>query len=115
MNNYKELLDYLLPEKILDYFDYHSINKKDGILEITLREKKKLPQLPVEHRDKKIITKGYKDICIDDFPIRGKKVILRLRRRIWKIEGVEELFKQPIDIAHTGTKLEKEFADFLKM
>jgi len=41
-------------------------------------------------------------------------VILLLRRRIWKIEGVKKLFKNDLLLIMQGTKLEKEFAAFLK-
>ena len=51
---------------------------------------------------------------MDDFPIRGKKVVIKLKRRVWKIEWVNELLKKDIPILFPWTKLEKEFADFLK-
>ena len=37
-----------------------------------------------------------------------------LKRRSWKFEGVDKWLKREIDICVSGTKLEKEFADFLK-
>lgn len=51
---------------------------------------------------------------MDDFPIRWKKVVIKIKRRIWKIEWVNELLKKEIPILFPWTKLEKEFADFLK-
>jgi hypothetical protein len=38
-----------------------------------------------------------------------------LRRRVWQIEGVRELYRKQIpEIIFPGTKLNREFADFLK-
>ncbi len=110
----KELLSLLLPEGILEYFDYKGYEKYSQHLRIILEEKNKVPPLPEEHKDKHIKSKGFKDIEIEDFPIRGRKVRLLLRRRVWKIEGVKQLHKREISLTYPGTRLEKEFADFLK-
>jgi hypothetical protein len=45
---------------------------------------------------------------------KGRKGELILKRRCWKFEGVEKWLKREIDICAPGTKLEKEFANFLK-
>jgi len=39
---------------------------------------------------------------------------LILKRRCWKFEDMERWIKREINICAPGTKLEKEFADFLK-
>ncbi len=114
MENYKELVEIMLPEGLLNTFEYIGIRKTPYSYKITLEEKNKSPKLPVEYSSKKVISKGFKDITINDFPLRDRKVILLLRRRIWKIEGVKKLFKNDLSLALKGTKLEKEFATFLK-
>lgn len=114
MENYKELVEIMLPEGLLNSFEYIGISKTPYSYKITLEEKNKSPKLPIEHSSKKIISKGFKNITINDFPLRGRKVVLLLRRRIWKIEGVKKLFKNDLSLALKGTKLEKEFATFLK-
>lgn len=85
--------------------------KNDKIVSITFEEKN-IP--PVSDPDKKIISKGFTDITITDFPIRGRKTLLTFRRRYWQIEGQKALLKRDIKIRFPGTQLEKEFADFLK-
>jgi hypothetical protein len=121
MNNLKELAGLLLPEGILEYFEYVGYERKSkeeskpyGEITIILEEKNVAPKLPEEYRDKQVRQKGFKEIRIDDFPIRGKKVKLVLRRRVWQIEGEEELYKKEIVATYPGTKLEKEFAIFFE-
>ena len=112
MEKLKELAELLLPEGILEYFDYESYIKENKEITITLVEKNVVPKLPEEYGDKKVRQKGFKEIRVDDFPLRGKKVRLLLKRRVWQIEGESKLFKREIPITHPGTKLEKEFAIF---
>jgi len=114
MGNYKDLVEIMLPEGLLNSFDYKGISKSPDSYKITLEEKNKFPKLPFEYSDKQVTSKGFKNITINDFPLRGRKVILLLRRRVWKIEGVKKLFKNDLSLTLQGTKLEKEFAAFLK-
>ena len=109
-----ELLNALLPEWMLKYFNYIKLEElKEGII-ITLEEKNWTPEIEPERAGKKIISKWFKDFLVEDFPIRWKKVTLRLRRRIWKIEDEKKLLKRKISIIYPGTKLEKDFGFFLK-
>lgn len=120
MEKIEELVELFLPEGILEYFEYAGYEKKNrvgdnrGEVTIKLVEKNIVPKLPENYRDRKIRQKGFKEITVDDFPIRGKKVKLHLRRRVWQIEGVSELYKKEIPIVFPGTKLEKEFAIFFE-
>lgn len=121
MEKIQELAELFLPEGILEYFEYSGYERKSkeeskpyGEVTIILEEKNVVPKLPEAYRDKKIRQKGFKEIRVDDFPVRGKKVKLLLRRRVWQIEGSEELYKQEILATYPGTKLEKEFAIFFE-
>jgi hypothetical protein len=121
MEKIKELVELFLPEGILEYFDYVGYERKSkeeskpyGEVTIILVEKNTVPKLPEEYQDRKIRQKGFKEIRVDDFPVRGKKVKLLLRRRVWQIEGSEEVFKKEILTTYPGTKLEKEFAFFFE-
>ncbi len=115
MENLKELAELLLPQGILDYFDYKSYETEDEEIIITLVEKNTVPKLPEQYKSREIRQKGFKQITVNDFPVRGKKVQLLLRRRVWQIQGVKELYKKEIpEVIFPGTRLEKKFADFLK-
>jgi len=82
--------------------------------EIVLEEKNKLEELPKEYRGKRVTNTVLKELTVDDFPIRGRKTEIIIRRRYWKFEGEETLYKKPISLCANGTQLEQEFADFLK-
>lgn len=114
METYKELVEIMLPDGILKTFEIKGLSKTPHSYKITLEEKNISPKLPLEYSRRKVVSKGFKDITINDFPLRGRKVILQLRRRVWKIEGVKKLFKNDLSLTMQGTKLEKEFAAFLK-
>lgn len=109
-----DLLEVFLPEGILEWFDVKEIEKGEEEIRITFEEKNIVPEIPEEHRGKNLISKGFKRIIVDDFPIRGKKTRLIFLRRAWKVEGVDRLLKRKIELCAPGTKLEKEFANFLK-
>lgn len=109
----KSLADIFLPAGTTDWFDIASYTKDENDIHIILEEKN-IPPLKEEDRDKKIISKGFSDITITDFPLRGRRTLLTFRRRYWQIEGRKELLKRDIQICFPGTQLEKEFADFLK-
>ena len=110
----EEILEMFLPEGILEWFEVSKLDKNETILRITLKEKNIVPSIPEEHKGKVITSKGFKEIRIDDFPIRGRKTELIFLRRVWQIEDVDTLLKRDIKLCAEGTKLEKEFAVFLK-
>jgi len=115
MENLEELAKLLLPQGILEYFDYKSYKTENKKIIITLIEKNTVPKLPAQYKNRKIRQKGFKQISVNDFPVRGKQVQLHFRRRVWQIQGVKELYKREIpDVIFPGTRLEKQFADFLK-
>ena len=109
-----DLLWAMLPAGLEVYFKLESYEKNDNHFRITLIEKNSIPELPVEYRGKKVINTIIKPITVDDFPVRGRKGELVLKRRCWRFDGVKKLLKRQIMICASGTKLEKEFADFLK-
>jgi len=62
MKNVKELAELLLPQGMLDYFDYKSYEiENEGII-ITLIEKNTLPKLPEQYKRREIRQKGFKQI-----------------------------------------------------
>lgn len=113
--NEHDLLWAMLPEGLAEFFDLKEFEKTENRFRIVLTERNIVPaELPDEYRGKNIINTVLDDIIIDDFPIRGRKGEIMIKRRSWKFEGVERLLKRDIPLCAEGTKLEKEFADFLK-
>lgn len=107
------VLDVFFPEGTSQYFDVSSWRKDADNIYITLEEKN-VPPINLIGQDEQITSKGFKDITITDFPVRGKRTLLTFRRRYWQVEGRKELLKRDIPLAFPGTQLEKEFANFLK-
>ena len=62
MENVKELAELLLPQGMLDYFEYKSYEiENEGII-ITLIEKNTVPKLPEQYKRREIRQKGFKQI-----------------------------------------------------
>lgn len=107
------VMELFLPEDTLKWFNIIDAKKMDNVINIILEEKN-TPPVPNWTTKNKISSKGFKDITVTDFPIRGKKVLLNFKRRYWKIKDHDILLKRDIKLVAEGTLLEKEFADFLK-
>jgi len=106
-----KMFSFFLPEGTLQYFDLVHGEKTQKCIFLTLEEKND-PPLEERHQGKPVLSKGFQDITVTDFPARGKEVTLTFRRRRWQVG--DELLKREIVIAALGTQLEKEFGDFLK-
>lgn len=113
MTNEKEILGLVLPDGVFEWFDVAGGDRDETDLKIILEEKN-IPPIPENLKDKKIISKGFTDITITDFPIRGRRTLLTFRRRYWQVEGEQKLLKRDIKLSFPGTQLESEFAVFLK-
>jgi len=111
-----DILQLFLPDDTLKWFDLIDGSKDSEVVDITLEEKNN-PPLPDWYENEKIKSKGFRDITITDFPIRGRTGRLTFRRRTWELEnksGATIRLKRDIRLSADGTTLEKEFADFLK-
>lgn len=106
-----QALSVFLPENCLNYFDITDVQTTDEEIEITLTEKNVIPK---QNGDVKPVFKGYKAITVSDFPIRGKRGVLRFKRRYWQTPGEHTMLTSDIPLVFPGTKLERAFAHFLK-
>jgi hypothetical protein len=101
-----------LPKGILYYFELSKIVEAIPCLHICLEEKN-LP--PGEHKDQKLESKGFlPEVYIQDFPIRNQKVTLCIKRRRWEVKNTGEIISRDWNMVQQGTRMTKEFADFLK-
>lgn len=107
------LLELMLPDGVFEWFDVTESSRTEDALSVTLTEKN-IPPLSPEDIGKHVESKGFKELTITDFPIRGRRVLLTFRRRYWLVEGCDQLLKREIVLSAAGTQLEKEFASFLK-
>jgi hypothetical protein len=112
---YRQLVAALLPEGILDYFDLTQVQKDQKGLYLHLEEKNSLPKELQEQTDQVYHSKGFlPQVTIQDFPIRGQKVLLLVKRRRWENQATGEIVSRNWDLVQRGTRLTADFAAFLK-
>jgi len=106
-----ELLSYILPEGLLDFFEVTQIEKTE-VLTIHLEEKN---IIPVEYAGHKLTSKGfYEESTIQDFPIRKKACFLKVKRRRWLNEDTGNYVARDWKLVAKGTRMTQELASFLK-
>lgn len=115
------LLRWFFPAELLDAFIVVSVrpiaNAKTGeeTLEIQLEERNTPPVISVEHRGKRVLSKGFhRPVTMQDFPVRDRYCVLIVRRRRWEIEGVGTLERTLSFLPNDGLKITTDFAVFLK-
>ena len=102
----------LLPEGILEYFELTQVEKASEGLNIYLAEKNIVPS---EYQNQRLESKGFlPEVSIQDFPIRGQKVVLRIKRRRWKVLETEIIITRDWNLVHKGARMTTEFGLFLK-
>jgi hypothetical protein len=107
------LYSLFVPQEILDSFSIVSIEEKDEDLFIYLVEKEDC--IPDKILD--LVQNGYMNpIELNSFPVVGKRCVLRLTRRKWKIRSSNgsKSYTNTYDFALEGTKATKLFGSFLK-
>lgn len=109
----KEFLAAVLPSGILEYFTFAEVQNNPDSFEIYLEESNKHPE---EYKGQKLSSKGFcQQISIQDYPIRGKAVYLKIRRRRWLNETTGKIVTRNWELVAKGTRLTQEFAAFLKV
>ena len=113
MDHYKELVSLLLPEGFLGYFDITGVNQAaDGKIHVFLEEKN---EPPVEFKGQLLHSKGFlPEIEVQDFPVRGKKLYLHIKRRRWEVQCNGDIVSRDWRLVQSGTRMTAEFAAFLK-
>ncbi|WP_421151145.1 ISAon1 family transposase N-terminal region protein [Seonamhaeicola sp. NFXS20] len=56
----------------------------------------------------------YKEITVQDFPIRGNTVYLHIKRRRWLNKNNQQIVQRDWNLVAKGTRMTNEFAAFLK-
>ena len=113
----KETLSLIFPNELLVHFEIilaHElghIEAKEDFIEIIFEEKNLLPPLidAIQYE-----SKGFYSKQIQDFPLRGKAVFLRVKRRVWRHKITKKTITNDFTFLAEGSKFTKELADFLK-
>lgn len=104
--------ELLLPEGILTYFEVTHAERTSTAVLIYLDEKDLSED---ERKGKRLQSKGFYPPCsLHDFPVRGKSLILHIRRRRWLDLERGTPYMRNLEMVAKGTRLTEEFASFLK-
>ena len=102
----------LLPTGMLEYFEITEVKENGNSVDIYLTE---LNIIPSEYKNDKLQSKGfYEEITINDFPIRGKRLLLHIKRRKWLNESTGDIVNRDWELVAKGIRMTQEFASFLK-
>lgn len=102
----------LLPEGTLDYFSISDVKESSTDIVIFLEEKNEVPS---EYSNIKVESKGFYDpVVVQDFPIRGKKLFLNIRRRRWIVKDNGRYVSRNWKLIAEGYRMTHDFPSFLK-
>ena len=102
----------LLPEGTLDYFIISDVKESSTEIVIYLEEKN---EVPGEYSSMQVESKGfYEPVVVQDFPIRGKKLFLNIRRRRWIVKDEGRYVSRNWKLVAEGSRITHDFASFLK-
>lgn len=112
----KELINLLVPEDILEHFEYEKYEFESNVYRIYLVEKNDVSHIPKEilHKGKAVLDGYMNPEELQTYPIKGKEVFLYLKRRRWKIKGNTKGYQNSYQFHREGMKATKDFGDFLK-
>ena len=115
------LLRWFFPEDLLDAFVVTSVRPianaktREETLEIRLEERNTPPVIPLEHRGKRVLSKGFhRPMTLQHFPVQDRYCVLIIHRRRWEIEGAGTLERTLSFLPDNGLKITTDFAVFLK-
>lgn len=98
--------------EITDYRELCSVQDKLEYIVIDFTERNELPNgFSFEDYETKDFMSSK---LIQDFPIRGKGVYLRIKKRRWRHKRTGEIIKRDYSFVAEGSKFTAELSDFLK-
>lgn len=114
-------LDYLahiFPKGLLDHFkitaflELGNVAEKTMFYEIQLEENNKI----LGDFDQNLYeSKGFTEVVLQDFPIRGKAVFFRFKRRRWRLKSDKAtVVRNDFSFVAVGSGFTQELSDFLK-
>ena len=102
----------------MEYFQLSSFQELCSVkdkLEYWLIEFEEKNNLPNGYCSSEYESKGFMEgKLVQDFPIRGKGVYLRIKKRRWRHKTSGEIIQRDFSFIADGSKFTKELSDFLK-
>ena len=113
-----KLLHQLFPSELMDYFaiaDFKTLCSIETKKEYWLIEFEEKNELPAGYSASEYESKGFMESkLIQDFPLRGKAVFLRVKKRRWRHKETGAVIKRDFSFIADGAKFTLELSDFLK-
>lgn len=111
-------LSYIFPAGLLQHFritgflELCNIEEKNTFFEIQLEENNVI----LGDFDANLYeSKGFTEVVLQDFPIRGKAVFLRIKRRRWRLKSDKnKIIRNDFSFVAVGSGFTQELSDFLK-
>ncbi len=114
----KQFLNHFLPEGLLAHF-----NILDILLLCDLKSKKEFYEIVLEEQNTilgdidstQYESKGFTEVTLQDFPLRGKPTYLRIKRRRWRHKlDPKNVIRNDFSFVAEGSGFTQELSDFLK-
>ena len=102
----------MLPEEVFAYFTITSVKEDGKVVELYLEEKDQIHHPEPGHEYEK--NGFYEAMTVQDYPIRGRKALLRIKRRRWVDKSTGKSIGNDYNLVAKGTRHSVEFAAFLK-
>ncbi len=108
----------VFPNEIMDYFeitDHKVLCSVSDKLEYWLIDFDEKNELPAGYSSIEYESKGFTlPSIVQDFPIRGKGVYLRIRKRRWRHKQTKSIIQRDFSFIADGSKFTSDLSDFLK-
>jgi hypothetical protein len=113
-----EYLPHIFPKGLLEHFkitgflELGNVEDKTIFYEIQLEEN----NIILGDFDQNLYeSKGFTEVVLQDFPIRGKAVFLRFKRRRWRLKSDKsKVVRNDFSFVAVGSGFTQELSDFLK-
>lgn len=113
-----DYLSHIFPKSLLEHFkitaflELGNVFEKSMFYEIQLEEN----NLILGDFDQNLYeSKGFTEVVLQDFPIRGKSVFLRFKRRRWRLKSDKaKIVRNDFSFVAVGSGFTQELSDFLK-
>jgi hypothetical protein len=114
----KDLFHFVLPQGLLNHFDVLEV-----LLLCDVKSKKEYFEIVLEEQNKILVdfdvsqyeSKGFTEVTLQDFPLRGKPTYLRIKRRRWRHKKDPKIIiRNDFSFVAEGAGFTQELSDFLK-
>ena len=111
-------LSHIFPKGLLEHFKITSFLELDNIADQTVFYEIQLEENNIilgDFQQSLYESKGFTEVVLQDFPIRGKAVFLRIRRRRWRLKtDNSQIIRNDFSFVAAGSGFTQELSAFLK-